>query len=324
MPVPADLRTGFPTFSPLRVGGSSSSAAFHYDARSWCISIPQCVHQCVLTYGHGCLLPTSPGHGEFCKCLARLAYGLCRTCGWTGGLGREQAPGPQCPRNGKRPPTIQRTCDDTASWPPTRRPADGQQWAAPRKSGDGTPRTVLGSDQSQSSCFTKLQVTSSEKELEMHAQPKKVADGFSAHRSAGSADSSLKWPRSRDRIPYVTQSTSEVHSSLMLPTRTSPQRASLAIEKQNSEIQAAPQPIVLAVDAAERTERLRLDKFSVVQLESIQGSSASNVEYLGDTTVATNSPLVNMSFTRLNNSSSNQSSTSVPDKLMNTTPSQKL
>ena len=38
-------------------------------------------------------------------------------------------PGPLYTRNGKRPPTIQSTCDDTASWPP-RRPADGQQRAA--------------------------------------------------------------------------------------------------------------------------------------------------------------------------------------------------
>ena len=41
-------------------------------------------------------------------------------------------PGPLCPRNGKRPPTIQGTCDDTASWPP-RRPARG-----PLREGDGT------------------------------------------------------------------------------------------------------------------------------------------------------------------------------------------
>ena len=41
-------------------------------------------------------------------------------------------PGPLYPRNGKRPHTIQRTCDDTASWPP-RRPADGQQRAALRE-----------------------------------------------------------------------------------------------------------------------------------------------------------------------------------------------
>ena len=41
-------------------------------------------------------------------------------------------PGPLYPRNGKRPHTIQRVCDDTASWPP-RRPADGQQRAALRE-----------------------------------------------------------------------------------------------------------------------------------------------------------------------------------------------
>ena len=41
-------------------------------------------------------------------------------------------PGPLYSRNGKRPHTIQRTCDDTASWPP-RRPADGQQRAALRE-----------------------------------------------------------------------------------------------------------------------------------------------------------------------------------------------
>ena len=59
-------------------------------------------------------------------------------------------PGPLHPRNGKRPHTIQRTCDDTASWPP-RRPADGQQRAGPPREGDGTPRRVPGSDQPQSS-----------------------------------------------------------------------------------------------------------------------------------------------------------------------------
>ena len=46
-------------------------------------------------------------------------------------------PGPLCPRNGKRPRTIQRTCDDTSAGPP-RRPADGQQRAALRRGGDGT------------------------------------------------------------------------------------------------------------------------------------------------------------------------------------------
>ena len=46
-------------------------------------------------------------------------------------------PGPLCPRSGKRPHTIQATCDDTASWPP-RRPADGQQRAALRREGDVT------------------------------------------------------------------------------------------------------------------------------------------------------------------------------------------
>ena len=32
-------------------------------------------------------------------------------------------PGALCPRNGKRPPTIQRTCDDTSAGPP--REGDG-------------------------------------------------------------------------------------------------------------------------------------------------------------------------------------------------------
>ena len=41
-------------------------------------------------------------------------------------------PGPLCPRNGRRPHTIQGTCDDTANWPP-QRPADGQQRAALRE-----------------------------------------------------------------------------------------------------------------------------------------------------------------------------------------------
>ena len=59
-------------------------------------------------------------------------------------------PGPLYTRNGKRPHTIQRTCDDTATWPP-RRPADGQQRAALRRGGDGTPRRVPGSDHPQSS-----------------------------------------------------------------------------------------------------------------------------------------------------------------------------
>ena len=59
-------------------------------------------------------------------------------------------PGHLCPRNGKRPHTFQGTCDDTASWPP-QRPADGQQRAALRREGDGTPRRVPRSDQPQSS-----------------------------------------------------------------------------------------------------------------------------------------------------------------------------
>ena len=46
-------------------------------------------------------------------------------------------PCPLCPRSGKRPPTIQGTCDDTASWSP-RSPADGLQRAALREESDGT------------------------------------------------------------------------------------------------------------------------------------------------------------------------------------------
>ena len=79
-------------------------------------------------------------------------YGRCDPCSerepGTGRLRREQAPVPCTPRNGKRPLTIQRTCDDTASWPP-RRPADGQQRAGPPREGDGRPRRVPGSDQPQ-------------------------------------------------------------------------------------------------------------------------------------------------------------------------------
>ena len=55
-------------------------------------------------------------------------------CRWTEA---RTGPGPLYPRNGKRPHTVQRTCDDTASWLP-QRPADGQQWAALRREGDGT------------------------------------------------------------------------------------------------------------------------------------------------------------------------------------------
>ena len=57
-------------------------------------------------------------------------------------------PGPLYTRNGRRPHTIQGTCDDTANWPP-RRPADGQQRAALPREGDGTQSR--GSDQPQSS-----------------------------------------------------------------------------------------------------------------------------------------------------------------------------
>ena len=40
-------------------GRSSASAAFHYDARCWCIRMSQCVHPyAATTYGRGCLLPT--------------------------------------------------------------------------------------------------------------------------------------------------------------------------------------------------------------------------------------------------------------------------
>ena len=35
----------------------------------------------------------------------------------TGRLRREQAPVPLCPRNGKRPRTVQGTCDDTSTGP---------------------------------------------------------------------------------------------------------------------------------------------------------------------------------------------------------------
>ena len=54
---------------------------------------------------------------------------LLRARTWDRTTEARTGPGPLYPRNGKRPPTIQRTCDDTASWPP-RRPADGQQRAA--------------------------------------------------------------------------------------------------------------------------------------------------------------------------------------------------
>ena len=62
---------------------------------------------------------------------------LLRARTWDRTTEARTGPGELYPRNGKRPPTIQRTCDDTASWPP-RRPADGQQRAALRREGDGT------------------------------------------------------------------------------------------------------------------------------------------------------------------------------------------
>ena len=73
---------------------------------------------------------------------------LLRARTWDRTTEARTGPGPLSPRNGKRPPTIQRTCDDTATWPP-RRPADGQQRAALRREGDGTQSR--GSDQPQSS-----------------------------------------------------------------------------------------------------------------------------------------------------------------------------
>ena len=60
-------------------------------------------------------------------------YGRCDPCLHEdpGQVEARTGPGPLCPRNGKRPHTIQGTCDDTACWPP-QRPADGQQRAALR------------------------------------------------------------------------------------------------------------------------------------------------------------------------------------------------
>ena len=64
------------------------------------------------------------------ECTAGVTLLRART--WDRTTEARTGPGPLYPRNGKRPPTIQRTCDDTASWPP-RRPADGQQRAALRE-----------------------------------------------------------------------------------------------------------------------------------------------------------------------------------------------
>ena len=62
----------------------------------------------------------------------RQVWPLLRARTWDRTTEARTGPGPLYSRNGKRPPTIQRTCDDTASWPP-RRPADGQQRAALRE-----------------------------------------------------------------------------------------------------------------------------------------------------------------------------------------------
>ena len=128
-----DLRTGFPTFSPLHGCRSFSvrpslllafpvsegparpllSISMHAAGASTCPNVSISTSS---TYGHGCLLSTSPGHSEFCKYLTRLAYGFRRTCGYRGpwrcSAGANPAsvrtrdrrseagtdcPGPQCP-----------------------------------------------------------------------------------------------------------------------------------------------------------------------------------------------------------------------------------
>ena len=106
-------------------------------------------------YGVGVCSPRPDGHIEFCK------YGL--TCGWrrsgcqrsrlTEVYGRcdpclredlGQGPGPLRPRNGRPHPGLPGVTWRHLRWPPTTRPADGQQQAAPPKKGSVGTRLLLG------------------------------------------------------------------------------------------------------------------------------------------------------------------------------------
>ena len=50
-------------------GRSSASAAFHYDARCWCIRMSQCVQLRRKSSGMGVCSPRPTGHSEVCKYL---------------------------------------------------------------------------------------------------------------------------------------------------------------------------------------------------------------------------------------------------------------
>ena len=104
-------------------GRSSASAAFHYDARCWCIRMSQCVHPYAVNYvrawvsaPHAQMDTVSPGSTDSltgCAGLAANGAGPRRcTAGVTPASVRTRdrrteartGPGPLCPRNGRPHP----------------------------------------------------------------------------------------------------------------------------------------------------------------------------------------------------------------------------
>ena len=142
-----------PSAAVLLYGASSASAGSHYGARCWCTTMSQGVQLHRNFTGVGVCSPRPAGHSEFCKYLPDSLTGWVglaangagprrRTAGVTPASVRtrdrktEARTGP-CPLYTQWQITSELPrCDTTTTlWPPTRRPADGQQRAASRKRG---------------------------------------------------------------------------------------------------------------------------------------------------------------------------------------------
>ena len=168
------LCVSFPPACVPGYGGSSSSAAFHYNARCWCVSTTQRVHPYVVnlrawvsaphaqldTRSSASTSPDSPmggiglaanGAGPR-RCTAGVTPASTRTRDR-----RTDARTALCSRNGRHPSFPGVTWRQQAGHP-REDPLTASSGRLPERGGDGTPRRVPGSDQPQSSCFTNLQV----------------------------------------------------------------------------------------------------------------------------------------------------------------------
>ena len=149
-------------------GASSASSGLHYDASCCCIRMHPCVQLCrEQSTGVGVCSPRPTGHCEFCKYVPDSPTGCVGLA--ANGAGPRRCTAGVTPASGDRWTEARHTApvlcapamasDHSQSrnarryphWPPTRRPADGQQRAALWERVTGRQRRVPGPDQPRSS-----------------------------------------------------------------------------------------------------------------------------------------------------------------------------